>query len=278
MVGRAIALSLLCALAGCGTSGSRPPPLLQEQQCAEGPGCIGSGGKDAAPNGDAAPPQACPFVNVGELRGGPARGKVVELDDPTLALHDAPFRRPYYATPLSGGTVSVEIERDNCELATGLANADGTFAVEGTAVGEVSIRLVPIDRPDLITTIHHYKGDDPRLEYAILTRASLDGIFAMLDPGATPDPTSGQIIVTFLYNFNAAPIPGATFSTGLSGEIVYDGDLKAGKLGLGAALNVPTKPYPGEASSVTIHALDRTRPTSYVSVAQDAVSIIHAYP
>jgi hypothetical protein len=212
-------------------------------------------------------------------RNGPAQGRVVELDVPALDIRNSPHWLYYGSTPLGSGSVRVDIESDGCSLATGLAMADGTFSVDGTVVGNVSVRLVPIDRPDLITTIHHLIDDNPENEYPILTRAALDGILAGLVPAMTAEADKAQVIVNFILNFNGAPIEGATFSSGTIGTMAYDGDLKAGPLGLGAAVNGTAKPYPGENTTLTIHNLNRdSRQTVYVGVAQDAVSLIHVEP
>jgi hypothetical protein len=278
MVGRVIASSLACALVACGTSGSRPPPLVQEQPCPFDGSCAGPPIKhDAGPNGQPGDAGSCPFSSFGEPRNGPARGRVVELDEPTLDIRNSPHWLYYGSTPLGDGSVRVEIERDGCGLAESLANADGTFAVEGTVVGNVSVRLVPIGRPDLITTIHHLL-DVPEDEYPILTRAALDGILAKLNPALTAEPDKSQVIVNFIYNFNAAPLKGATFSSGTTGTLAYDGDLMGGPLGLGAAVNGTARPYPGENTTLTIHNLNGSRQTVYVGVAQDAVSLIHVEP
>jgi hypothetical protein len=200
---------------------------------------------------------------------------VVELADPTFPLRNSPRLIYYGSTPLDG-VATVEIERDGCSLATGVTNADGSFSIDGTALGDVSVRIrPPADRPDLITTIHHFRGD-PLIAYPILTRAALAAFFEAMYPGATPKPDRGHIIVNFVLAFNAAPIAGARFSAPGFGEIVYDGLNESGDLGLGAALNVIAKPYPGAASSVTIYDLDDSKHDDYVGVAQDAVSFVVA--
>jgi len=255
---------------------------LQEQKCPNDSGCVGPPitPGDAAPDGNLVLGDAgsCAFQYSGEPRSGPAQGNVVELDSSALDIRNAPFMYYYGTTPLSHGSVRVEIERSGCGLATGLANPDGSFSVEGTAVGDVSVRLVPIDRPDLITTIHHFE-DDPRLEYPILTRAALDDIFAMLDPATTPEPNKPQVLVNFILYYNGAPLAGATFSSGTNGKLLYDGGgPEAGPLGIGASVNGVARPYPGNTTSLTIHNLNNTRQTVYVSVAQGAVSMIRVEP
>lgn len=279
MVGRVIASSLACFLAACGTGGSRPPPLLQEQPCPFDGSCVGPPiNHDPPPDGQA-PGDAgsCLLGYHGALRSGPAQGKVVVLGDPKLDIRTEPHPRYYGGTPISSGSVMVEIEVDGCALASAFAKDDGTFSIEGTAESDVSVRLVPINSPDLITTIHHLL-DDPGAEYPILTRAALDGILATLTPAVTPEPDKSQVIVNFVLNFTGAPLAGATFTSGTFGTLAYDGDQKAGPLGYGAALNGTAMPYPGNHTTLTIHNLNGSRQTVYVAVAQDAVSLIHVEP
>jgi hypothetical protein len=283
IVGRTISLGFACTLAGCGPSEARPPPLIQEQACdyADAAACHGPPipGVDAAPVGSGQPDAgACPIWSGGEPRQGPAVGKVVELDETWLSLRNAPFMHYYGTTPLGSGSISVEIEQPGCGLVSGLANPDGSFSIEGTAIGNVSVRLVPKDRDDLITTIHHL-SDDPRFEYPILTRAALDGILTALDPRVTRELDKVQVIVNFILKYTGAPLADATFSSGTSGPILYDGGgLAGGPDGLGVSVNGTAKPYPGNVTSVTIHNLNDTRQTIYVAVAQDAVSFIYAEP
>lgn len=272
MICRVIASSLACALAACGTSGSRPPPLLQELPCPLDGGCNGprTSIRDAAPDRDGAP---CVPSFIGNPRSGPAEGVVVELDDPTIPLIFDP--RLEYATtiPLRRGTISVEIERVGCGLATGLTDPTGKFSVPGAAAGDVSVRLRPVDRPDLITTIHHLYPSSG-IQYPILTRAALDGLFMLTNPDLTPDPTKGQIVVSIIDRTFGNMLPGGTISTPTPGTIAYDGATATGPLGVGAVLNAAVDPYPGNQTTVTGYYAPALPPTAYVAVAQDAVSLI----
>lgn len=279
MVGRAMSLGLACTLAGCGPSEARPPPLVQEGTCpyADAAACqspqISDGAVVRNDGGN-----SCDFGFRTDARDGPAVGHVAELDETWLSLRAAPVLGYYGTTPVSSGSVRVEIEAPGCGLATGVADADGTFSIDGTAASDVSVRLVPIDRPDLITTIHQL-GSDPRLEYPILTRGALEKIIATLDPALVPEPDKAQVIVNFILKYTGAPLADATFTSETNGTIRYDGGgLAGGPDGLGVSVNGTAKPYPGNTASVTIHNLNDTRQEQHVGVAQDAVSFIHAEP
>jgi hypothetical protein len=226
---------------------------------------------DAAPTGDAAP---CLFSYEGPPRNGPAEGIVVELNDPTLPF--AVYPTPHYeaTTPLSHGSVSVEIERDGCGLATGVTKEDGSFSVEGTATGDVSIRLVPIDRPDLITTIHHFGGARADIQYPILTRAALDGFFQAVAPDMTLETDRAQILASFINPVTGGVGDGATIGAGALGATRYDGAAQTGSLGLAGVLNVKSKSYPGQVVSFSVHAPNGTDKTEYAAIAADAVSLI----
>jgi hypothetical protein len=291
MVGRVIPLGLAYILAGCGPSEARPPPLRQEQTCPydDAAACHAPQIPDAAvvrsdavARSDAQPGAGggagCDLGLRTEPRDGPAVGHVAELDETWLSLRAAPVLGYYGTTPLGSGSVKVEIDAPGCSLATGMANADGSFSIDGTAANDVSVRLVPIDRDDLITTIHQL-GTDPRLEYPILTRAALAKIIAALDPALKPEPDKAQVIVNFILKYTGAPLAEATFSSGTNGTILYDGGgMAGGPDGLGVSVNGTAKPYPGNMTSVTIHNLNGTKQDQHVGVAQDAVSFVHAEP
>jgi len=211
---------------------------------------------------------------AGLPRNGLAEGVVVELDDPTIPLIFDPKLEYATTIPLRRGTISVEIERVGCGVAKGLTDANGKFSVTGAAAGDVSIRLRPVDRPDLITTIHHLSSANG-IQYPILTRSALDGLFALTNPGSVPDPTKGQIVASivdarFPPGFSLA---GGTVTTPARGTIAYDGSAATGPLGLAAVLNAPADPYPGNKTTVTGH-YQSVQSTAYAAIAQDAVSLI----
>jgi hypothetical protein len=203
------------------------------------------------------------------------------LDDPTIPLIRDSGLRYASTVPLAHGTVSVEIERTGCGIVTGITDPDGKYSVEGAAYGNVSIRLRPIDRPDLITTIHHL-ADSNGIEYPILTRAALEGVFAATNAPGTPDPAKAQIVLSFFDHRVPPGIPvsgGTIVSTGARGTIAYEDANASGSLGLAAVVNAATEPYPGETTSITALFPGAPSPSpGYVAIAPDAVSLILVGP
>jgi hypothetical protein len=218
---------------------------------------------------------ACLPKFAGVARTEPIRGTVQELDDPTFAIAPEPLVRFARATPLGAGSVSVEAEKPSCGLASTTTQADGTYVLEGAASGAVFLRLVPVGRPDLMTTIVSAPADSG-ITVPVVSRRAVRDLLSMVAPGSEPNPQKAQILMSFIAIGDIlGSLPGGTITASV-GKIAYDGSEATGPLGLAVAANADAPDYPGGRTEVVgkYPERDDQREPSGSVIAKDAVTLL----
>ncbi len=260
---------LVLSIAACGDD--QRPPILTDYWSACAADC-GVPQTDPTATTDAG---ECVPKWGGDRRQTPLRGTVVELDDPTFTIAaDNPVRFAA-TTALKGGTIRVEAEKPGCGLASTVALADGSYTLEGAGTGEIFLRLVPIDRPDLMPSLMAAPDVDG-VNVPIVSRRSVARLLDTVLPGVLPNPRNAQVVVSFVDV--ATPfrgLPGGSVAAP-SGTIAYDGaGHTTGSLGLGVVVNSEAAPYPGNRIRLVAKYPEREdqEERSGSVVAQDAVTL-----